>query len=68
MKAVICEECQTSYHLYCLASKLPPEATAAKCIECKKNVPLSVGDEANGANGSRDELYKNRSSRKTDSH
>lgn len=52
IRAVICEECQTSYHLYCLASKLPPEATAAKCIECKKNVPLSVGDEANGANGS----------------
>lgn len=51
MKAVICDECQTSYHLYCLAAK-DPDAVAAKCLGCKGNVPLSVGDGANAANGS----------------
>ena len=51
MKAVICDECQTSYHLYCLASTVSPDAVAAKCLVCKGNVPLAVGDGTNAANG-----------------
>ena len=50
-KAVICEGCQTSYHLYCLASKVPPEATSAKCINCGNmiDLPDSGGDGASNA-------------------
>ena len=55
MKAVICDECQTSYHLYCLASKSSPEEGAAKCYVCGQSVRLSVGggggNAANGENG-----------------
>ena len=51
MKAVICDECQTSYHLYCLASKSSPEEGAAKCYVCGQSVRLSVGGGGNAANG-----------------
>ena len=50
---MICDECSTSYHLYCLASKVSPDAAAAKCTECGALVPLSVGDSADAVNGNR---------------
>ena len=51
IKAVVCDECQASYHLYCLASKLPPEAATAKCPKCKKPVPLPQAEQGEGRRG-----------------
>ena len=48
---MICEGCQTSYHLYCLASKVPPEATSAKCINCGNMIDLP--DSGDGASNAR---------------
>ena len=49
IKAVYCDECRASYHLYCLATKLPPEAATAKCPKCKKPIPLPQAEQAVGS-------------------
>ena len=49
---MICEGCQTSYHLYCLASKVSPEAKSAKCLNCNNMIDLPDAD-GDGASNAR---------------